>query len=111
MLLKSHQVSRELQSRQVVSLFAAAGATLRVTQGTLWITQENDQHDYLLHTGDQLLLANGGQTVLCALDGRAKFVTMGRAHPRRRQLLATLLHWVRPHLRMTPHPLAALHGA
>ena len=40
------------------------GALLRVTRGTLWITQENDPRDLVLRTGDTWVVERNGLTIV-----------------------------------------------
>ena len=42
----------DLASRQSLALSDIEGTTLRVTRGTVWITQENDTQDIVLRAGD-----------------------------------------------------------
>ncbi len=41
-----------LWHREAITLPDVRGATLRVTQGTLWLTQEHERHDIVLRPGD-----------------------------------------------------------
>ena len=41
----------------------AAGANLRVMEGTLWVTEENDPGDYILDRGDSRRIGTGGLTL------------------------------------------------
>jgi hypothetical protein len=58
----------ELDAREAVTLNDVRGSTLRVTRGTLWLTQENDTHDVILRTGDNWMVERQGATVLEAQD-------------------------------------------
>jgi|EndMetStandDraft_7_1072992.scaffolds.fasta_scaffold650023_2 hypothetical protein len=114
MLLRTHNAGIELQRNQVISLCDAAGLEIRVTRGTLWLTQEDDTRDRVLNAGDHHFVSNAGLTVLSALNGRAVVVATQKKHRVARRWLAVLLHWVRPSLRLkrnASHPIAALHGA
>ena len=42
----------------------ARGTTLRVTRGTLWITQEDDTHDIVLRAGDIWMVERDGLTIV-----------------------------------------------
>jgi hypothetical protein len=66
-----------LDSREAVTLPGIRGATLRVTQGTLWLTQEGDPHDVVLRTGDNFVVESDGATVVEAQDA-ALFCIVGR---------------------------------
>jgi hypothetical protein len=43
-----------------------AGDSLRVRSGEVWVTQFADPNDYLLKTGDSLMLNGGGATLAVA---------------------------------------------
>ena len=58
----------ELSAREAVTLQDVRGATLRVTRGTLWLTQENDRKDVILRVGDNWVVEKDGATVLEAQD-------------------------------------------
>jgi len=58
----------ELDAREAVTLSDVRGSTLRVTRGTLWLTQENDRNDVILRTGDNWVVERQGATVLEAQD-------------------------------------------
>ena len=56
-----------LDAREAVTLPGIRGATLRVTQGTLWLTQEGDPNDIVLRAGDNFVVESAGVTVVEAL--------------------------------------------
>ena len=58
----------ELDAREAVTLNDVRGSTLRVTRGTLWLTQENDTHDVILRSGDNWVVERQGATVLEAQE-------------------------------------------
>jgi hypothetical protein len=58
----------ELPAREAVTLQNVRGATLRVTRGTVWLTQENDRDDVILRVGDNWVVERDGATVLEAHD-------------------------------------------
>jgi hypothetical protein len=66
-----------LDAREVVTLPDARGATLRVTRGTLWITQEGDPQDVVLRAGDSWLVERNGLVVVEAQND-ANFLVIGR---------------------------------
>jgi hypothetical protein len=72
-----HGTSVELAARDVVTLPDARSATLRVTRGTLWITQEDDAQDVVLRAGDNWVVERNGLTVVEAQED-AIFCVMGR---------------------------------
>jgi hypothetical protein len=67
----------DLDTRETVTLNDARGTTLRVAQGTLWITQEDDPQDVVLRTGDTWVVERDGMTVLEA-QGAARFCILGQ---------------------------------
>jgi hypothetical protein len=66
-----------LGSREAISLPGIRGATLRVTQGTLWLTQEDGGRDIVLRTGDNWVVERNGNTVVEAQNA-AVFCIVGR---------------------------------
>ena len=66
-----------LAPREAVTLPDIRGATLRVTQGTLWLTHERDPNDVVLRTGDNFVVESDGATVVEA-QGAALFCIVGR---------------------------------
>jgi hypothetical protein len=61
-----------LGSREAITLADIRGATLRVTRGTLWVTQEKNPRDIVLRTGDNWVVERDGDTVIEA-QGSATF--------------------------------------
>jgi hypothetical protein len=45
----------------------AVGCTVRVYQGTVWITQQNDLRDVFLNPGESFVIEQAGATLLTAL--------------------------------------------
>lgn len=116
MLLRTHEASLELRRGQVISLCDAQGLEIRVTRGTLWITQEDDERDRILKAGDHHFVGRQGLTVLTALAGTAQVVATQRhrSGPRMRGWVAAFLHRFRASLhpkRLRNHPIATLHAA
>ena len=66
-----------LAAREAITLPDVRGATLRVTQGTLWLTQEGDPNDVVLRTGDNFVVEADGDTVVEAQDA-VLFCIVGR---------------------------------
>ena len=54
----------ELAKFDNLPLRDARGTILRVTRGSLWITQENDTRDLVLRTGDSLAVERDGLTIV-----------------------------------------------
>ena len=72
-----HGTIVELTARDVVTLPDLRSAKLRVTRGTLWITQEDDPQDVVLRAGDNWVVERNGLTVVEAQDD-AIFCVVGR---------------------------------
>ena len=66
-----------LGNREAITLPGVRGATLRVTQGTLWLTQERDRHDVVLRPGDNFVVESDGNTVVEAQNDTV-FCIVGR---------------------------------
>jgi hypothetical protein len=66
-----------LASREAITLPDIRGATLRVTRGTVWLTQENDRKDIVLRPGDNWLVERDGNTVVEAQNA-VVFCIVGR---------------------------------
>ena len=85
----------DLTSGEFVRLDGARGTTLRVTRGTLWLTQERDTRDIVLAAGDSYTIDRGGLTLVQA-HGSASvcvlshYVEAVRIAPERRSIGARL---------------------
>ncbi|MEO5763940.1 MAG: DUF2917 domain-containing protein [Casimicrobiaceae bacterium] len=66
----------ELKSGELAELRDVRGATLRVTRGTLWVTQDRDSRDVVLRTGDVWAVERDGLT-LAEAQGAATFCILG----------------------------------
>ena len=66
-----------LEDREAISLPGVRGATLRVTRGTLWLTQEDGGRDIVLQPGDNWVVERNGNTVVEAQND-AVFCIVGR---------------------------------
>jgi hypothetical protein len=71
-----HGTIIELDARDVVKLPDVRSATLRVTRGTLWITQEGDPQDVVLRSGDIWVVERNGLTIVEA-QNEASFCVLG----------------------------------
>ncbi len=71
----------DLAPGELVQLDGARGTTLRVTRGTLWITQERDTRDIVLSAGDAFTIDRGG---LHADRGAGERHRLRAGAPRRR---------------------------
>ena len=72
-----HGTIIDLAARESVSLPDIRGTTLRVTRGTLWITQENDTQDIVLRAGDTWMVEKNGLTIIEAQEDTT-FCALGR---------------------------------
>jgi hypothetical protein len=89
----------DLASGEVVRMDGARGTTLRVTRGTLWLTQERELRDIVLSAGDVFTIERGGVTLVEALDGAsvcvlAHHVDEVHLRPRRPSLGQRLSGWL-----------------
>jgi hypothetical protein len=68
----------DLRSGELAELRDVRGATLRVTRGTLWVTQDRDVRDVVLRAGDVWTVEREGLT-LAEAQGDATFCLLGGA--------------------------------
>ena len=68
----------DLTTRESLALPDFRGTTLRVTRGTVWITQEHDTQDIVLRTGDTWVVERNGLTLLEAQED-STFCVLGRS--------------------------------
>jgi hypothetical protein len=78
MVCKGYDDVMELADRELVELKDVRGTTLRVTQGMLWVTQDQDVRDVVLRTGDVWTIERNGLTLVEA-QGAATFCIVGGA--------------------------------
>jgi hypothetical protein len=90
MLCNGYDKVFDLDHGDLVELQDARGTTLRVTRGTVWITQEHDTQDIVLRVGDVwtverqglTLVEAQGDALVCAVGVRANIVqSRNRAAP------------------------------
>ena len=87
-----------LPAREAITLPHVGGTTLRVTQGVIWLTEENGGRDVVLRPGDNWVVESDGDTVVEAQND-AVFCVVGRkaealklpGGPRRRGRIAKTL--------------------
>lgn len=72
-----HATIVDLAARESFGLPDVRGTTLRVTRGTVWITQENDTQDIVLRAGDNWVVERDGLTIVEAQND-ATFCAIGR---------------------------------
>lgn len=63
-----HGVVFELAQRETRLLSDFRGMTLRVTRGTLWVTQQDDTRDHVLRPGDCWMADRDGLTIVEAQE-------------------------------------------
>lgn len=68
-----------LPAREAITLPHVGGATLRVTKGVLWLTEEHDRHDVVLRQGDNWLVESDGATVVEAQNDAVFCIVGGKA--------------------------------
>ena len=56
------------------------GITIGCTEGILWITQKDDFTDYLLHSGERLVVDRKGLVIITALTDTKASITGHLAH-------------------------------
>ena len=91
-----------MSAREAITLPNIRGATLRVTRGTLWLTEERVRDDVVLRPGDNWLVESGGNTVVEAQgDVTFSIVDLGSrtfeepsGQPPTATLLAALATWL-----------------
>jgi hypothetical protein len=68
----------------------AAGWTVRVMDGTVWITQDGDQRDIVLRAGDSFQLDRRGPAMMSPLRDAKVSVRLrfGRCSPRPREVMS-----------------------
>jgi hypothetical protein len=72
-----HGSTVDLAVRESLALHDIKGTTLRVTRGSVWITQENDLQDIVLRAGDTWVVERDGLTILEAQENTT-FYAPGR---------------------------------
>ncbi len=72
----NHATIVDLAARETLSLPDVRGTTLRVTRGTLWITQQDDTQDIVLRAGDNWVVERNGLTLVEAQND-ATFCAIG----------------------------------
>ena len=79
------QASIRLKQHGCISLRNAAGSTIAVLWGEVWVTQEGDRRDHVLRAGESLVISAAGLTLVEALTDASVSVLEvcdGQADPR-----------------------------
>jgi hypothetical protein len=74
--LRSPSISLELG--QVVTLDDARGTRIVTRIGSVWVTEEGDEHDHVVGPGEALLVARNGRTVVQAL--KPSWISLADGH-------------------------------
>lgn len=75
MNLMTDDLRGTLRKGQTLCLRDALGLEIRVTEGSLWLTQERDAQDHVIGTGESFRIDRRGAVVLTAFRGaRMDFV-------------------------------------
>ena len=72
----------EIDKGSIQRIDAAAGDRLHVRLGDVWVTQHDDSKDYMLRTGESMLLSGGGPTL--AMACKRTHLAWYRSAPRRK---------------------------
>lgn len=64
MIVLSPCLEFEVEANDAVSLEQLAGWTLTPANAQIWLTEENDSHDYWLKPGEHHVVHGGGKVVL-----------------------------------------------
>jgi hypothetical protein len=100
-----------LSPREAITLPHVGGSTLRVTKGTLWLTEERDRNDIVLRAGDNWVVESDGDTVVEAQDGAMFCIVGGKGAALKlddrekssRPVLSALLAWLAVPPRRVPY--------
>jgi uncharacterized protein with PhoU and TrkA domain len=57
-----------LDTGQILTLDNAEGLRILARKGAVWVTEEGDVKDHIVHPGDTLIVAHPGRTVVQALQ-------------------------------------------
>jgi len=88
MNLMTDDLQATLRNGQTLCLRDALGLEIRVTEGSLWLTQERDAQDHVIGTGGSFRIIRRGAVVLTALRGARMNFVPRRAPARSLQLAA-----------------------
>jgi hypothetical protein len=71
-----------LKRNQVVTVREGIGHSIVCDSGTVWVTQDGDPRDIILHTGDSFTLDRKGAALVQAFEPGAISITRSTALPR-----------------------------
>ena len=87
MLCTGYTKAMDLDRGDLVRLDDARGTTLRVTRGTLWVTQEKERNDVVLNAGEVWAVERDGLTLVEAQSNAGLCVVGPGATSSRLQLV------------------------
>jgi len=111
MMMTFNEANFEVRREQVLSLRDAAGARLRCTRGSLWLTQEGGGQDIVLAPGECFTIERDGLTLVSALKEGSVLIVSAPAR-NVRNFGVWMLRWLRRMnlAALRRHPVARLHG-
>ena len=89
MNLMTGDLQATLRKGQTLCLRDALGLEIRVTEGSLWLTQERDAQDHVIGTGGSFRIVRRGAVVLTAPRGARMDFVPCRAAARSLQFAAS----------------------
>jgi len=89
MNLMTDDLQATLRNGQTLCLRDALGTEIRVTEGSLWLTQDRDAKDYVITAGGSFRIDRQGAVVLTACKGVRLDLLPRRAPARFPQLAAS----------------------
>jgi hypothetical protein len=89
MNLMTGDLQATLRKGQTLCLRDALGLEIRVTEGSLWLTQERDAQDHVIGTGGSFRIVRRGAVVLTAPRGAHMDFVSCRAAARSPQFAAS----------------------
>jgi hypothetical protein len=79
----------DLREHQIMRFDGATGVTVVCLRGELWLTQDGDSRDLVLHAGDRFTVDHAGVTLVSALRASSLSVEMPVETSALRQSLGT----------------------
>ena len=71
-----------LSKRQTITLVDTAGVRIDAREGSVWVTQDHDPRDIVLHTGESFTLAGNSRAIVQALEPARLSLWQSAATPR-----------------------------
>jgi uncharacterized protein YjiS (DUF1127 family) len=79
-----HKGAIGLNDGEILRLRDAKGRHIGVVHGTVWVTQEGDQRDYVVRAGEHFRFDRGGLALVRPLNGTARLVFEDGLVPKRK---------------------------